>query len=84
MGAMRTLIAEVLGLSDDAMMKLDIPNGRAFQFDGKPDPAGHWHFTEVTLPDHLLTADAETVSKPPKAPAARQPQALTRDGPGLR
>jgi broad specificity phosphatase PhoE len=28
MGALRALIAEVLGLSDDAMMKLDIPNGQ--------------------------------------------------------
>ena len=62
MGAMRALIAEVRQLSDDAMMQRDIPNGRAFQFDGKPDATGRWQLTEVALLDHLLTADAETIS----------------------
>jgi phospholipase C len=39
-------------------------------------------FTEETVPEHLLTADKETVSEPPKALAASQPHAvLTRGGP---
>jgi broad specificity phosphatase PhoE len=85
MGAMRALIAEILGLSDDAMMKLDIPNGRAFQFNGTPDAAGHWHFAEQPISEHLLTVDKETVSEPPKAPAASEPRAaLTRGGPSMR
>lgn len=85
MGMMRALIAEILGLSNEDMMKRTIPNGRAFQFNREATGAGEWRFAEVELPPHLLDKDEEKILEPPKAPAASQPHAaLTRGGPGMR
>jgi hypothetical protein len=87
MGAMRALIAEILGLSDEKMMKIKVPNGQVFQFDGELDVTGSWHFEEVKVPSHLLSPDQERVTEPtaPAAKATSQPNAaLTRGGPGRR
>lgn len=68
MGTTRALIAEILGLTDAAMMQRDVPNGQAFQFVRTFDAQGTAAFIEQPLPDHLLPKLAADISLPPSAP----------------
>jgi broad specificity phosphatase PhoE len=68
MGAMRALIAEVLGLSDADMMKRQIDNGAAFLFQRVFDAKGRPSFVELELPDHVLAKTAPPITQPPAAP----------------
>jgi broad specificity phosphatase PhoE len=76
-GAIRALVANLLNLSDAAMMTLDVPNGGAFLFDRRLDAAGRSVFTQVDLPDHVLAKSAVAITRPPGAPPmkwVRQPR----------
>src|SRR5271154_2657320 len=53
-GAIRALVANLLGLSDAQMMSLNVPNGGAFLFQRSFDAAGAASYAQVTLPDHVL------------------------------
>jgi broad specificity phosphatase PhoE len=68
MGALRALIADVLGLSDAQMMTLQIENGRAFLFVRQLDAQGRSHFVEQALPAHLLPKVAAAITQPPWGP----------------
>jgi len=62
-GAIRAMIAEIMGLSNEAMMQIDVPNGRAFQFNRALGADGRWTYCEQELPEHVLPKSA-----PPIAP----------------
>ncbi|HEY1720284.1 MAG TPA: histidine phosphatase family protein [Magnetospirillaceae bacterium] len=68
MGAIRAMIAEILGLSDAEMMKRQIDNGGAFQFVRTMDAQGAYHFTEKPLPQHVLPKLVDPIAPPPSAP----------------
>ncbi|WP_438391765.1 histidine phosphatase family protein [Caballeronia sp. DA-9] len=53
-GAIRAIIAELTDLFDDAMMDIDVPNGKAFQFNRIVDVGGQSSFQEEALPHHVL------------------------------
>jgi broad specificity phosphatase PhoE len=53
-GTIRAMIAELTDLSDDEMMEVDVPNGRAFQFNRILDDDGRARFEQQRLPDHIL------------------------------
>ena len=67
-GTMRTLIANLLGLSDAAMMTLDVPNGGAFLFHRLLGADGRSVFAQQPLPDHVLARTASPITPPPSAP----------------
>lgn len=67
-GAIRALIADLLDLTDDEMMKLDVPNGGAFLFERIFDGAGKPAFKRVPLPEHVLPKTAAQITPPPAAP----------------
>jgi len=75
MGLMRALIAELLGLSDAAMMQTVVDNGRAFLFERSLSPDRHPLYSQQWLPDHLLEKTAPFArsvfdpGKPGAAPA---------------
>jgi broad specificity phosphatase PhoE len=68
MGAIRALIAELIGLSDQDMMKRDIDNGAAFQFVRTFAQDGSYRFVETPIPPHVLRKDASFIEEPPNAP----------------
>jgi len=55
-GAIRALVANLIGLTDAQMMTLDVPNGGAFLVVQQP------------LPDHVLPKTAAAITQPPAAP----------------
>lgn len=63
-GTIRAIVADLLSLSDTDMMKLDVPNGAAFQFDRSFDSDGSARFTEVKMEDHILGKSASFISMP--------------------
>jgi broad specificity phosphatase PhoE len=64
-GTMRAIIADLLRLSDADMMKLDVPNGRAFLFQRTVDDDGSSLWTEMALPEHVLEKAAPPITPPP-------------------
>jgi broad specificity phosphatase PhoE len=68
MGTTRALIAEILGLSDQDMMKRTIDNGAAFRFDRIFSAGGDSTFVEQPLPRHVLPRLVAPISQPPAAP----------------
>jgi broad specificity phosphatase PhoE len=67
-GAIRALVANLVGLTDAQMMSLDVPNGGAFLFARHIDPSGAAVFTAQPLPEHVLARTAAPISQPPAAP----------------
>jgi broad specificity phosphatase PhoE len=63
-GAIRALIANILNLTNDQMMELDVPNGRAFFFVRTFDPTGKQKFVQQPLPDHVLEKTASHIKVP--------------------
>lgn len=68
MGTIRALIAELIGLSDQDMMRRDIDNGAAFQFVRTFAQDGSYRFVEAPIPPHVLPKDASFIEEPPSAP----------------
>ena len=68
MGAIRAMIADILGLSDAAMMQRPIENGGAFMFERVFDAQGQASFVERPLPAHVLPKLAAPIVQPPDAP----------------
>ncbi len=64
-GTIRALVANLLGLSDDAMMKLDVPNGGAFAFERVLAADGNFRFVKLEWPEHILAKEATPISEPP-------------------
>jgi broad specificity phosphatase PhoE len=64
MGAIRALIAEILGLSDAGMMARKVDNGEGFRFVLTRAADGKAIFVEDPLPVHLLSPGA-TIDPPP-------------------
>jgi broad specificity phosphatase PhoE len=67
MGLIRALIAEILGLSDAAMMETTVNNGEAFLFVRTVSADGGSAWAQQTLPPHVLPRNAsliETVKDP--------------------
>jgi broad specificity phosphatase PhoE len=67
-GAIRALVANLIGLTDAQMMALDVPNGGAFLFQRTFDAAGAASFAQIALPDHVLPKTATLITPPPAAP----------------
>ena len=69
MGALRSLLANLRGLSDADMMKIDVSNGSVFLFGRTPTAEGGSVWTEVTdLPDPVIAKAAPVIEPPPVAP----------------
>ena len=68
MGTLRALLANLRGLSDQAMMTIAVDNGAAFLFNRTigPDGAGVW--TEQPLPSPVIAKTAPAIAPPPVAP----------------
>jgi broad specificity phosphatase PhoE len=66
-GAIRALIADLIGLTDAQMMTLDVPNGGAFLFERTFHADGKSTFTRQTLPHHVLPKTAAAITAPPAA-----------------
>ncbi|WP_144152957.1 histidine phosphatase family protein [Paraburkholderia sp. BCC1885] len=66
-GAIRAIIAELTDLSDDAMMDIDVPNGKAFQFNRIVDVDGQSSFQEEALPLHVLDKAIPFIQPLPRA-----------------
>ena len=64
-GAIRALIANLLDLSDEAMMQLPVPNGGAFLFQRSFDGEGRPVFRQAPLPEHVLAKTASLITPPP-------------------
>jgi broad specificity phosphatase PhoE len=64
-GTMRALIADLRRLSDVDMMKIDVPNGRAFLFQRTIGEGGGPTWTEVELPEHVIAKEAPPITPPP-------------------
>ena len=68
-GTIRALIANLIGLSEADMMKLDVPNGGVFVFERSDDQDGKSVFTPQPLPgDPVIREKATRISLPPAAP----------------
>ena len=67
-GAIRALVANLVGLTDAEMMSLDVPNGGAFLFERIVDGDGTTSFRRGDLPDHVLPKIASLITTPPAAP----------------
>jgi hypothetical protein len=73
MGTLRSLLANLRGLSAADMMKIDVHNGSVFLFDRTPTADGGRVWTEVTdLPDPVIAKAAPVIEPPPVA----SPEAL--------
>jgi broad specificity phosphatase PhoE len=64
-GTMRAIIADLLRLSDADMMKIDVPNGRAFLFQRSIGEDGRSVWKEIALPEHVLQKTASPITPPP-------------------
>jgi broad specificity phosphatase PhoE len=64
-GTIRAIVANILGLSDEAMMALDVPNGAAFGFERILAPNGSFRFKNLDLPDDILDKEAPFITQPP-------------------
>jgi broad specificity phosphatase PhoE len=67
-GAIRALVADLLGLTDSQMMSLDVPNGGAFLFARSIGPDGTSSYRQQVLPAHVLPKTAAAITPPPDAP----------------
>lgn len=67
MGTMRALIAEILHLTDQDMMKTVIDNGAIFGFK-RISKAGQATYVRVALPDPVIPKNAPKITEPPVAP----------------
>ncbi|MBV8684492.1 MAG: histidine phosphatase family protein [Caulobacteraceae bacterium] len=67
-GAIRALVADLIGLTDAQMMSLDVPNGGAFMFLRTIGADGTSSYSQQTLPDHVLPKVAAAITAPPAAP----------------
>jgi len=67
-GAIRALVADLIGLTDAQMMSLDVPNGGAFMFLRMIGADGTSSYSQQTLPDHVLPKVAAAITAPPAAP----------------
>jgi broad specificity phosphatase PhoE len=62
-GTIRALIADLLQLSDVAMMQIDVPNGAVFLFE-RSFVAGKPLFSQKQLPQHILKKTASFIQMP--------------------
>jgi broad specificity phosphatase PhoE len=76
-GTIRAMIAELTDQSDDAMMEIDVPNGKAFQFNRIIDTDGQSSFQEEALPHHVLEKAIPFIQP---LPAAGHETGSQRDG----
>jgi broad specificity phosphatase PhoE len=67
-GAIRALVADLIGLTDAQMMSLDVPNGGAFLFARTIGPDGRSSYSQQVLPEHVLPKAAAAITPPPAAP----------------
>ncbi len=68
-GTLRALLANLRGLSDEAMMKIDVDNGSTFMFVRSMGPSGETIWTEDTrLPDPVIAKTAPVIEPPPVDP----------------
>lgn len=68
-GTIRALVANLIGLSETEMMKLDVPNGAAFVFKRSDGVDGKSVFTREPLPaDPVIRKKATRINVPPAAP----------------
>lgn len=68
MGAIRAMTAELLGLTDADMMKLDIRNGGAHLFQRTVGADGRATYALQDLPPHVLPKSAPPIKPPEDAP----------------
>jgi broad specificity phosphatase PhoE len=79
-GTIRAIVANLLDLSDDEMMTLDVPNGGAFAFERVFAVDGRYQFKKLAWPENILTKEAtpisepSTVQPPPDVPTAAPPR----------
>jgi broad specificity phosphatase PhoE len=71
-GAIRALVADLIGLTDTQMMTLDVPNGGAFMFLRTIGADGTSTYSRQPLPDHVLPRTAAAITPPPAAPPPRR------------
>ena|SRR5271165_1849140 len=64
-GTMRAIIADLRRLSDADMMKIDVPNGRAFLFQRTVGEDGRSVWDELQLSEHVLAKTAPAITRPP-------------------
>ncbi|HEY1927716.1 MAG TPA: histidine phosphatase family protein [Caulobacteraceae bacterium] len=67
-GAIRALVADLIGLTDAQMMSLDVPNGGAFLFARTLGPDGASTYSRQALSAHVLPRTATAITPPPAAP----------------
>lgn len=67
-GAIRALVADLIGLTDTQMMSLDVPNGGAFLFLRTIGADGRSSYRQQCLPEHVLPKIAAAITQPPAAP----------------
>jgi hypothetical protein len=76
----RALVANLLGLSDEAMMTLDVPNGGAFAFERVFAADGSFRFVQLKWPENILAKAATPITEPPAVqpppdvPTTRRPK----------
>jgi broad specificity phosphatase PhoE len=68
MGTLRALLANLRGLSDQAMMTIEVDNGAAFLFNRTIGPGGVSVWTEQPLPSPVIAKTAPVIAPPPVAP----------------
>ena len=68
MGTLRALLANLRGLSDQAMMTIAVDNGAAFLFNRTIGPDGVSVWTEEPLPSPVIAKTAPSIAPPPVAP----------------
>jgi broad specificity phosphatase PhoE len=71
-GAIRALVADLIGLTDAQMMSLDVPNGGAFLFVRMIGADGKSSYSQQALPEHVLPKIATPISPPPAAPPPKR------------
>ena len=67
-GAIRAIVANLIGLAETQLMSLDVPNGGAFLFLRTFDTRGKSVFMQQPLPDHVLPKTATLITPPPAVP----------------
>ena len=68
-GTVRSLLANLRGLSDEEMMQIDVSNGSVFVFNRTPTVDGGSTWTEVKdLPDPVIAKAAPVIEPPPVEP----------------